>query len=39
MVCTFFGHKDAPNSIESVLFKTITDIIENMGVNKFFVII
>ena len=37
MVCTFFGHKDAPDSIEPVLFKTITDVIENMGVNKFYV--
>lgn len=35
--CTFFGHRDAPDSIYLVLRDTITDLIENHEVNQFYV--
>ena len=37
MVCTFFGHKDTPNEIESILKSTIKSLIENNTDCKFFV--
>lgn len=37
MKCTFFGHSDAPQSIEPALRKTIADLIENLGVSEFLV--
>ena len=37
MVCTFFGHKDAPSSIAPVLLKALVDLIENKGINMFYV--
>ncbi len=37
MVCTFFGHKDAPSTIKENLMQTIIDLIENKNVDKFYV--
>lgn len=37
MVCTFFGHRDAPNKIEPTIRSTLVDLIENKNVNKFYV--
>lgn len=37
LVCTFFGHKNAPAKIQPMLEKKIIDLIENYGVNKFLV--
>ena len=37
MVCTFFGHKDTPKEIESILKSTLIDLIENKNVNMFYV--
>ena len=37
MVCTFFGHKDAPKEIEPTLRSTLIDLIENKNVNVFYV--
>lgn len=36
MTCTFFGHRDAPGSIESALKETIEELIKR-GVDKFYV--
>lgn len=37
MVCTFFGHKDAPKEIEPTLRSTLIDLIENKNVTVFYV--
>ena len=37
MTCTFFGHRNAPYPIKPVLRETIIDLIENKGVNLFYV--
>lgn len=37
MVCTFFGHKNAPKEIEPTLRSTLIDLIENKNVNVFYV--
>lgn len=37
MICTFFGHSDAPQSISNSIKNTILSIIKNHGVNKFYV--
>lgn len=37
MICTFFGHRDAPNKIEPTLRSALVDMIENYGVDKFYV--
>ena len=37
MVCTFFGHKDAPKEIKPTLRSTLIDLIENKNVNVFYV--
>ena len=37
MVCTFFGHKDTPDYIAEDLKRAITDLIENKGIDKFYV--
>ena len=36
-VCTFFGHRNAPENIISELQKIITDLIEKNDVNHFYV--
>ena len=35
--CTFFGHRDCPDTIRPALCAAITDLIENHGVNLFYV--
>jgi hypothetical protein len=35
--CTFFGHRDAPKSLEPVLRDTLLDLIENHAVQTFYV--
>ena len=37
MVCTFFGHSNCPLAIEPILRSAIIDLIEQKGVNKFYV--
>ena len=37
MVCTFFGHANAPKEIESIIKSTLVDLIENKGVTIFYV--
>lgn len=37
MICTFFGHGDAPQSISNNIKKAILSIINDYGVNKFYV--
>ncbi len=36
-ICSFFGHSDAPQSIEGALCKVLIDLIENHSVAKFYV--
>ena len=36
-VCTFFGHQDCPNTIKLKLQETLVDLIENHGVDMFYV--
>ena len=36
-VCTFFGHRDCPSSIEPKLRETLTDLIESHNVDRFYV--
>ena len=35
--CTFFGHRDSPNDIEKQLREALIDIIENKGVDLFYI--
>lgn len=37
MVCTFFGHSDAPDTIKQALHDALVDLIENYGVSSFYV--
>jgi len=37
MICTFFGHRDTPESIQPILEKTICELIELRGVDTFYV--
>ena len=37
MTCTFFGHRDAPHTIKPILRENIIDLIENRGVDLFYV--
>ena len=37
MTCTFFGHRDAPDTIKPILREKIIDLIENRGVDLFYV--
>ena len=37
MVCTFFGHRDCPETIKPKLRATIIDLIENHNVDMFYV--
>lgn len=36
-ICTFFGHRDTPRNIEPILKSTLADLIENKGVDMFYV--
>ncbi len=35
--CTFFGHKDSPREIETMILSTLIDLIENRQVDTFYV--
>ena len=37
MVCTFFGHANAPKEIEPIIKSTLVDLIENKDVTTFYV--
>ena len=37
MVCTFFGHRDASESIRAILRSTLTDLTEKRGADTFYV--
>ena len=37
MVCTFFGHRNAPNEIKPILREKIIELIENKNANMFYV--
>ena len=37
MTCTFFGHRYVPQKIEPTLRSTLIDLIENHGVDLFYV--
>ena len=37
MTCTFFGHRDTPHTVEPYLRAAIIDLIENKGVDLFYV--
>lgn len=37
MICTFFGHREAPANVEPILKQILIDLIENKQVNKFYV--
>lgn len=37
MICTFFGHRDVPAELENKLFYVLKDLIENKGVDMFYV--
>ena len=37
MVCTFFGHRNAPETIKTSLRATLIDLIENKNVNMFYI--
>lgn len=36
MTVTFFGHRDTPSTVKSVLKDTLTDLIENKGADLFY---
>ena len=36
-VCTFFGHRDCPNTIKPLIREVIIDLIENQNVDTFYV--
>ncbi len=37
MICTFFGHKDTPEAVSSLLHKVLQNLIENENVDLFYV--
>ena len=37
MICTFFGHRDTPPEIKTLLRQILSDLIEQQGVKRFFV--
>ena len=37
MICTFFGHRDAPPEIKPLLREVLLDLIERQGVKQFYV--
>ena len=36
-VCTFFGHRDCPNTIKPLMREVIIDLIENQNVDTFYI--
>lgn len=37
MNCTFFGHADAPSEVKNKLREEVVKLIENRGVDRFYV--
>ena len=37
MICTFFGHRDAPSEVIPLLQEVLQDLIERHGVKQFYV--
>lgn len=37
MICTFFGHRDAPSEIKPLLREVLLDLIQHYGVKQFYV--
>ncbi len=37
MICTFFGHRDAPDTVRPLLREVLTDLIERQHVTSFYV--
>ena len=37
MICTFFGHRDTPPEIKTLLRQVISELIEKQGVRRFYV--
>ena len=37
MICTFFGHRNVTDRIQPILHKTLSDLIENNGVDTFYI--
>jgi len=37
MVCAFFGHRDAPQDLEPLIYKTLIDLVETKDVKMFYV--
>lgn len=37
MICTFFGHRDTPDSVKTALQETLQYLIEDIGITKFLV--
>lgn len=37
MICTFFGHRDTPKTIEPILQSTLLDLIKNKNVDLFYI--
>ena len=37
MICTFFGHRDTPESVRILLREVLLNLIENQGVRQFYV--
>ena len=37
MICTFFGHRDAPDNIRNLLKSTVLTLINKNGVKKFYI--
>ena len=37
MICTFFGHRDAPDAVRPLLREVLTDLIERQHVTSFYV--
>ena len=37
MICTFFGHRDTPPEIKTLLRQVISELIEQQGVRRFYV--
>ena len=37
MICTFFGHRDTPDTVRPLLREVLLDLIEHHGINQFYV--
>ena len=37
MTCSFFGHRDAPDTVRGILKDTVLKIIDEKGIKKFYV--